>query len=322
MSQKMKITIALTGIITCCSMFFENSLFGKKEQYITTDIAHFWEATDSLKNARSTDDSLQIIKTVYLDRMSSEGQMFIQIREYTAPEYLRTIRKYPKYLKQLREKTRTIAIHLAALDSTFKLLKNGIPDYQVPRVCFAIGCFRGGGTTKEDLILMGSEIALADTTMDFSEFNGNLKGTLSKGVNLSELVAHESIHCQQHHAKNRTLLSITLQEGAASFLPALILNHGRLSNVSAYAYEHECELWKEFKPDINSTDLSKWLFNTGSIQNRPPDLGYFIGMRICEAYYNKQANKSAAIKNLLDRSKYMEVMEQSGYTGNCSANNN
>jgi len=63
--------------------------------------------------------------------------------------------------------------------------------------------------------------------------------------------------------------------------------------------------------------LSKWLFNTGTIKNKPPDLGYFIGMRICEAYYNKQADKKAAIINLLDRSKYMEVMEQSGYNGNC-----
>jgi hypothetical protein len=314
----MKIAIVLIGIFTCCFMFVEDNLFGKKERYITTDISHFWEATDSLKNARNTVDSLQFIQTIYLDRMSSEGQKFIQIREYTAAEYLRTIRKYPKYLKQLREKTKTIAIHLKALDSTFKLLENGIPDYEVPRVCFAIGCFRGGGTTKRDLILMGSEIALADTTMDYSEFKGNLKSNLSKGVNLNELVAHESIHCQQHHAKNRTLLSITLQEGAANFLPALILKQGRPSDISPYESEHECALWKEFKPDINSNDLSKWLFNTGSIQNRPPDLGYFIGMRICEAYYKNQINKSTAIKNLLDRSKYMEVMEQSGYVGNCN----
>ena len=313
----MKLIAVFVCVIAGCLILFGNTLFGNKQPYVTSDIANFWEAVDSLKDAKSTEDSLQVMKTIYLDRMSSEGQKFIEIREYTAPEYLRTIRRYPKYLKQLRSKTTNIAVNLAALDRTFKQLNNVIPNYQIPRVCFAIGCFRGGGTTKKDLILMGSEIALADSSMDFSEFKGNLQVTLSRGVNLSELVAHESIHCQQHHAKNKTLLSITLQEGAANFLPDLILNQGRLPNKSEYETQHECELWKEFKPDINSTDLSKWLFNTGTIKNKPPDLGYFIGMRICEAYYNKQADKKAAIINLLDRSKYMEVMEQSGYNGNC-----
>ena len=166
----MKLIAVFVCVIVGCLILFGNTLFGNKQPYVTSDIANFWEAVDSLKDAKSTEDSLQVMKTIYLDRMSSEGQKFIEIREYTAPEYLRTIRRYPKYLKQLRSKTTNIAVNLAALDRTFKQLNNVIPNYQIPRVCFAIGCFRGGGTTKKDLILMGSEIALADSSMDFSEF--------------------------------------------------------------------------------------------------------------------------------------------------------
>jgi len=314
----MKKIIFVAGILLLGGLVLaRQTLFGAKKPYITSDIPHFWEAVDSLKNAHNHSDSIRIIQTLYLDRMSNEGQKFIDIREYTAAEYIRTLHKYPIYFKSLRINTSDIAIYQAILDSTFKQLKKAIPDYETPTVCFAIGCFRGGGTTKKGTILMGSEIALADATMDYSEFKGNLRVTLSAGVDLVDLVAHESIHCQQHNAKNRTLLSIALQEGAANFLPALILHHTIDLSKDKYAMAHECELWQEFKTEIDNDSLDKWLFNTSTIKNRPPDLGYFMGMRICEAYYNHQPNKVEAIKTLLDRSKYRDVFEQSRYNGDC-----
>jgi len=314
----MKILFVLSGALLLCGLVLAKTFWGMPKAYVTSDIPHFWEAVDSLKNARNRADSIAIIQTLYLDRMSTEGKKFINIREYTAAEYVRTLYKYPNYFKALRVKTDNIATYQTLLDSTFKKLKSAIPDYETPTVCFAIGCFRGGGTTKKDVILMGSEIALADSTMDFSEFKGNLRTTLSAGINLIDLVAHESIHCQQHHARNRSLLSIALQEGAANFLPALILHNKIDVSKDQYALAHECELWQEFKNQVDNDNLDQWLFNTSTIKNRPPDLGYFMGMRICEAYYNRHTNKAEAITTLLDRSKYKELMEQSGYSGNCT----
>ena len=313
----MKVFITIASVLLFGCLLTQKTFFGATKGYVTSDIPRFWEAIDSLKNSHTTADSITLIQKIYLDRMSKEGQKYLEIRQYTAAEYIRTLRKYPKYFKQLRVKTNRIVSYEAELESTFKKLGSAIPNYETPGVCFAIGCFRGGGTTKKGVILLGSEIALADTAMDFSEFTGNLHQTLSSGINLPELVAHESIHCQQHHAKNRSLLSITLQEGTANYLTALILDKSISQTNSQYGLSHECELWQEFKPSINDTDLSAWLFNTSTIKNRPPDLGYFIGMRISESYYNKQTDKRTAITNLLDRSKYMEVMEQSGYNGNC-----
>jgi len=313
----MKKLFVLSGILLIGGLVIAKAFLGNKKTYVTSDIPRFWEAVDSLKNASNRTDSIRIIQTLYLDRMSNEGRKFIDIREYTAAEYVRTLNKYPQYFKALRIKTNQIAAYQNLLDSTFKKLKTAIPDYETPTVCFAIGCFRGGGTTKKGTILMGSEIALADSTMDYSEFKGNLRVTLSAGVDLVELVAHESIHCQQHNAKNRTLLSIALQEGAANFLPAMILHHQVDLSKDQYAVAHECELWQEFKKEADSVNLDKWFFNTSTIKNRPPDLGYFMGMRICEAFYQKQTDKTKAINMLLDRSKYLEVMEQSGYNGTC-----
>lgn len=316
----MKLLIITLCLLTCGTLLAAKCVFGRKTTYQieTSDVGRFWQACDSLQSAHSNADSINIIQQLYLDKLSKSGEKFIAIRKYTAAEYVRAIRRYPLYLKQLRKKTALLAVYKADIDTAFNKLKAAIPGYQVPDVCFAIGCFRGGGTTKKDLILIGTEIALADSTMDCSEFKGWLHTVLSTADgHITNLIAHESIHCQQKHGQNNSLLSLALHEGAADFLPALILHSGINQVTDAYGTAHECELWKEFEAQMNGDDISQWLFNSSESKNRPADLGYFMGMRICEAYYNKQADKKQAIADLLDRSKYLQVMQQSGYRGNC-----
>lgn len=142
----------------------------------TSDIARFWEAYDGLNRARTAADSAGFIQHLYLDRMSDYGKKYIEARKYTAIEYIKTIRKYPKYFIGLRKKTAQLLTHKADIDSAFSKLSAVIPDFNYPDVCFAIGCFRGGGTKTKDkqALLIGCEIALADSTMDLSEFKGSL----------------------------------------------------------------------------------------------------------------------------------------------------
>ncbi len=310
------LSVSFLGFICLKDEMFSDSKNDFKIE--TNDIDLFWSAYDNLKNIHTTNDSINVIQQLYLDKMSKMGKDFIKIRKYTAEEYIRTVRKYPKYFLALRSKTKKIDAYKLLITSTLKKLQAAIPEYKIPDICFAIGCFRGGGTTKKNLIFIGSEIALADSTMDCSEFKGWLHTLLSKSDgNISTLIAHESIHCQQHYGQNRTLLSLALQEGTADFLTELILQTNINQITKTYGLEYECELWKEFKPHIHDNDISKWLFNSGNTNERPADLGYFVGMRICEAYYKKQTDKKKAITDLLDRSKYLQVMQQSGYSGNC-----
>lgn len=318
----------ITGIIAILCMLLFGFICIKSEIFLdnklnfkieTSDINRFWLVYDSLKHVNTTGDSINIIQHLYLDNMSKMGKDFIKIRGYTADEYLKTIRKYPRYFTILRIKTANIIANQSKIDTLLKKLQSAIPDYKIPDICFAIGCFRGGGTTKKNLILIGAEIALADSTMDCSEFKGWLHTVLSTSDgNITALIAHESIHCQQKHGQNRTLLSLALQEGAADFLPELILHTNINKVTNTFGIAHECNLWKQFKPHMYSNDISNWLFNSNSSNDKPADLGYFVGMRICEAFYNNQTEKKRAITDLLDRSKYLQVMEQSEYSGNCS----
>jgi hypothetical protein len=43
------------------------------------------------------------------------------------------------------------------------------------------------------------------------------------------------------------------------------------------------------------------------------DLGYFIGHRIVEAYYNRAADKPQAIREIIAARNVRELLAQSGY---------
>jgi hypothetical protein len=295
---------------------------GPKATYTidTGDMTLFWQAYDSLAYAHGHKDSINIVRKVYLERLSDYGKQFVHLRGYSVMEYVAAIGKYPRYFRQLRKKTINVVALRPAIDSAYSRMAAIIPGYKYPDVCFAVGCFRGGGTGSKNkqAILIGSEIALGDSTMDISEFKGELHALYSHATgNPVTLIAHESVHCVQWNGQNNSLLSVALAEGAADFFTQLALHSNINQDINDYGLQHECELWTRFQKQMNGKDLSYWFYNTATQTTAPADLGYFMGRKICEAYYNSQPDKKTAVMNLLDRSKYLEVMKESGYNGGC-----
>ncbi|MEL6391741.1 MAG: hypothetical protein AAFR97_03250 [Bacteroidota bacterium] len=63
----------------------------------------------------------------------------------------------------------------------------------------------------------------------------------------------------------------------------------------------------------NPTGFRNWMYQGNNVEGRPADLGYFIGYRIAQSYYDHQENKRQAIRDLLNRRKYEQIYEESGY---------
>ncbi|NEM98820.1 hypothetical protein GXP69_14040 [Pontibacter sp. BT327] len=61
------------------------------------------------------------------------------------------------------------------------------------------------------------------------------------------------------------------------------------------------------------TDISNWLYNGLKSTDKPGDLGYYMGYKICEAYYNNSEDKKQAIKEILDIKDHQAFLEKSGY---------
>jgi hypothetical protein len=128
------------------------------------------------------------------------------------------------------------------------------------------------------------------------------------------IVAHELIHLQQKYPRDdSTLLAMAIREGSADFVGELI--YGGMINNHLHAYGNPCEhdLWAEFQQEMDGKDLNKWLFQGDAAKDRPADLGYYIGYKICESYYKRAADKNAAIRAILEIKDFKDFLKASKY---------
>jgi len=281
----------------------------------TADIDHFWEAYDQLFTAKSKQDSAAIIQRVYIDRATRGFKDFLRVRNFTADEYVKLIGYAPKFWQSVRPMTERIAQRKAEIETVLAVFAQKLPNFKTPDVCFAIGTLRTGGTTTSGLILIGSDIAAADMTVETSERNNWLKSVIGKTGDIVAMVAHEAVHTPQKGTIKTTVLTASMGEGIADFITKELFGYNINASIYAYGLANECQLWKEFEAELDSKDYSKWLYGGSGNAERPADLGYFMGYRIAEAYYSKAMDKQQAFADLLIRKKYRDIFKQSGYIG-------
>jgi hypothetical protein len=110
-----------------------------------------------------------------------------------------------------------------------------------------------------------------------------------------------------------------MNEGLADFLASLALPNSRVSASSyqRYGRTHEAAVWRAFRRGMATReDSGHWLYNYGTANNHgAADLGYFVGFRICEAFYNRASDKRRAIRELIVLRDPAEVLRRSGYVG-------
>jgi hypothetical protein len=129
------------------------------------------------------------------------------------------------------------------------------------------------------------------------------------------IIAHEYGHVQQFIAFDNdphpTVLGGSLMEGAAEFNAEM--TSGAVSNYeqAAFAKGREKEIETAFVKDEDSDDLSRWLYNRNSQAHG--DLGYWVGYRICKAYYQHARDKRQAFRDILEISDPKLFLAESGW---------
>ena len=290
-------------------------------QIVTSDLAHFWAAYDAGgKNGSSAE-----FQTGYLNAASNGLQDFISLRSVTAASLAQMVAAYPRYFASIRASNLAFATDgalAARVRANFTTIKSLYPPAVFPPVTLLIGRFSSGGTTSLNGILIGTEFysKASDTPLD--ELAAFQRTNVKSADSLPIIVLHEHAHILQARANgvfghaNKNLLEQALIEGGADFIG----ERSSGGNINAWlwptAIPLEASLWAEFKTAMHGTDVSRWLYNQGSstaTPTRPGDLGYFIGYRIVEAYYAKQADKIAALRDIIEMKDADAVLAASGY---------
>jgi len=219
------------------------------------------------------------------------------------------VQRRPRFFAAIRASTLAVDTAHAVKDAirrAYHNLSNLYPAAAFPPVYFVIGQLTSGGTVSDAGQLIGMEMhaRLPDTPVDeLSPWEKQVVGGIDA---LPGIVAHELIHSEASLARggaprdeaHRTLLAQSLDEGCASFLGQLI-SDGAIANSNAYGMAHEADLWREFQREMNGTDTQHWLYQGDRSKDRPADLGYFMGSRICQSYYEHATDKHAAVVDIL-----------------------
>jgi len=132
---------------------------------------------------------------------------------------------------------------------------------------------------------------------------------------LPAIVAHESCHYNQSLPRQVTVLEKSIQEGSCDLISEIISGGNINSAQKIYGDAREAELWKEFAADMSTTNIRNWMYNGVTAKDKPGDLGYYIGYKISQAYYQKASDKKQAIRDILNIKDFQRFYEASGYNG-------
>lgn len=314
------VTVILCSAVTqirCTSQRFNSSWFSTpgEVRFSYSDIINFWKTYDFSAGKPDTQQQ-KIYTTNYFGKGSIGLKDFVSDQDFNKREFIKNIDIARGYLDVARQGTLHVSDYQHEILLAMYKLKKIYPRARFPNIYYTIVGFRSGGTVSNRAIVIGTEFwslpKTADTNLKFP-FNW-MKNSIRTADNIPFTAAHELLHFQQNRKRVPvSLLGKCLTEGGADFVGQLISGHVNNKYLYEYAADKEKLLWFEFKKDMHTDDLSKWIYNLGSIKDRPPDLGYYIGYKICESYYNRMKAKKKAIRDIIEMKDYEKFLVLSKY---------
>ena len=212
------------------------------------------------------------------------------------------ILKDPGYYAEVRPLIAQFVASAPQLRNSCQVMMNIYPEAKMPVVYLVVGARNSGGTSADTGLILGVEMynSRPNTPLNPDDFVG--------------VVTHELVHFQQKPSKSNSLLHQSMIEGAADFIAELIAGRNGDEKTKAYADSHEQELWEQFSSEMNGDKLDGWLYNARKVKpGVPPDLGYYEGYKICQAYYEHTPDKGAALRMIVPMENEEEIFRNSNY---------
>jgi len=290
---------------------------------VDSDVARFWSAYDAVRATEDAARQRALFQRLYVDAGTPGLAAFMEAKGYTVDTYLEAIRAYPNYWDTIRPRTALAAGALDRLETHLAKLAELYPDLRPAGVYFEVGALRSAGTTLDDKVLIGVEMATGDDSVDTSQMPERLQRFFASYFasrpldNLDLLAVHEFVHTQER-GERQTLLAQAVYEGVADFVAERAT--GRLPDLAYVAYgpANDAAVKAAFQTDMLGEDFSGWLYNSTDNAFGTRDLGYYVGYAICSRYYDRAPDKAAAIKAMIeldfaDQAAVQAFVDASGY---------
>ncbi len=296
-----KVMIVLTAIVV--------SIGCNRPTYDTViidDVTNFWIAYDLIQNTKDTSTHMSILNKAFFDKGTDGLKAIMEKKRYTKKEYLEAIRTYPSFWNSIKENTLKASEFSGAIEVEIDKLRSYYPELRPAHIYFTMGVLKSGGTAHDGHVLIGSEVACADSTVvtadikpDWLRENHERYFGSNPIKDIVLLNVHEYVHTQQS-VYGYNLLSQSIYEGVAEFVS--VLSHGGSSTSPAvgYALKNKETVRNRFEKEMFSPHWNDWLYNNNSNDFGLRDMGYGVGYAICKAYYDQASDKKSAIKKMIE----------------------
>ena len=289
-----------------CLIFIGSHFISQaQETIVTSDITNFWKAYDKVTSTEQESLQQKYLWELYLSQGTPGLKAIMEARNYTAEDYLEAIRNYPRFWESVRDNTLRADQYAMELEKGVEKLRKIYPDLKPATIYFTIGALRTGGTTVEDKVLIGSELAMSDENTVSDELPENSQAGRRKYFDsnpINDLVllnVHEYVHTQQNEPINN-LLAYVIYEGVAEFVSVKAMGVPSAVPAIAYGKENKQVLLTFEREMFYKNNRHEWLWSDAPNDFGVRDLGYYIGYELCERYYEKAKDKQAAIKFLIE----------------------
>lgn len=285
-----------------------------RARVVAEDVERFWRAYDRAARRHSERSRAAVFRREYLEPGSPGLLDFYRLKIGSAEQLAWFVARHPRFYAGVREGTRRAAAAEPEIRAAFVRFRELYPDAVFPDVYLVVGRMSSGGTVSPRGLLVGTEMHGAAPGTRTDELHLGLRRLVATVDDLPATVVHELVHAQQSPLRDRTLLAAALREGGADFVAELVRPRRTVPFYRAWGEAHEREVWETFAAEMHQPEWRGWLGNNGTATEAwPADLGYFVGYRIAQAYYERAADKPAALRVLLRLEDPAAILRESGY---------
>ena len=285
-------SLALYFLISCLGFAGDPS----SVRLITSDIENFWRAYD----LATPENRSAVLQREYLDKGTPGLQDFLRLRIHSADDLAKEIERLAKFYRSMRPATLRIASQEKSIRDYLRRFQELYPEAVFPNIYFVIGVANSGGTKSDHGLLIGAEIHARAPETDESELDPWLKAVLKPVAEVPVIVIHELVHFQQKSRSSNVLLGQCLREGSADFVSRLVTGRTINEHVRQWAEPRRDQVFQEFAQKAHGQDFKGWLYEGAQSKDRPADLGYWIGEEIAADYYQRAADKNAALREIME----------------------
>jgi hypothetical protein len=268
----------------------------------TADVDLFFNAYDIWQKQEHGDPAklAAVLQQEYLDKGSLGVRAFISNRIVSADHLAKVVLSHAREYEASRKYGSQIKDYVPEIHKNLHALKRLYPDAAFPAIYFVIGAMNSGGTSSDHGLILGAEMF------------GDQPEYPLKVSEIAPLATHELVHFQQKGNDNG-LLRAAMREGAADFIAELAAGRHANEGVKAYGDSHEQELWVRFQRDLKSGNkIGGWMYYDPA-EGEPRDLGYYMGYKICQSYYQNATDKAAALKKIVEMESPEDILAGSAY---------